>query len=135
MLPVMFDLVTGELSFIIGTDALGLLVNISDSSGRDLGIVDLGKNIPGSSDFATNQVALGAAAVQIVPARAGRSSVTLVLITDAVDVFLGASGVSTATGLLLFGTKGMSIKLTTQDAVYGITGGSACTVSYWEDFD
>ena len=86
----------------------------------------------GSASIATSQVSVGTSATQIVPARSGRLAVTITMV-GAGDVFLGATGVTVANGSLLLGTKGSSVTIPTQGAVFGI-GAVAQTVSVLETF-
>ena len=119
-------------------DADGVLqVNLSDNALRDLGIVDVGEAIPGSTTGATSQATVdNSGADLIVAARSGRAGVTLTLTTDDREVYYGfSSGITTADGALLGFTKGMSVRLATQAAVYGITTSSSCVISVAEDYD
>lgn len=86
----------------------------------------------GSASIATSQVSVGTSATQIVPAGSGRLAVTITMV-GAGDVFVGATGVTVANGSLLLGTKGSSITIPTQGAVFGI-GAVAQTVSVLETF-
>ncbi len=86
----------------------------------------------GAANIATSQVSVDASATQIVPARSGRVAVTITMV-GAADVWVGASGVTVSTGALLLGTKGSSITIPTQSAVFGIAG-TAQTVSVLETY-
>lgn len=86
----------------------------------------------GSAALATAQVSVGTSATQIVPARAGRLAVTITMVGSG-DIFLGIAGVTVANGALLVGTKGASVTIPTQAAVFGI-GAVAQTVSIIEVF-
>lgn len=86
----------------------------------------------GSAAIATSQVTVGTTATQIVPARSGRMAVTITMV-GAGDVFVGPTGVTVANGALLLGTKGSSITIHTQGAVFGI-GAVAQAVSVLETF-
>lgn len=86
----------------------------------------------GSAAIATSQVSVGTSATQIVPARSGRLAVTITMVGSG-DVFVGASGVTVANGSLLLGSKGSSITIPTQAAVFGI-GAVAQTVSVLETY-
>lgn len=86
----------------------------------------------GSASIATSQVAVGTTATQIVAARAGRLAVTVTML-GAGDLFLGTASVTTANGTLLLGTKGSSVTLPTQAAVFGI-GAAGQSVSVLETF-
>ncbi|WP_420140148.1 hypothetical protein [Sphingomonas sp.] len=97
----------------------------------DLPIGAAGLSGPGST-IATNQVAVTTSATQVVPARAGRQSITISS-TSAVVFYLGGSGVTTSNGLYVAGSAGASITLATSAAVYAI-GASAVTLSYIENY-
>lgn len=86
----------------------------------------------GSAAIATSQVTVGTSSTQIVPARSGRMAVTITMV-GAGDVFVGVTGVTVANGALLLGTKGSSITIPTQGAVFGI-GAVAQAVSVLETF-
>jgi hypothetical protein len=69
----------------------------------------------------------------LAAARPGRCAVT-VINHGTTDVFVGQLHLTTLTGALLTGTKGASVTIPTQDAVYGITAGAAQTVSIVESY-
>lgn len=86
----------------------------------------------GSAGIATAQVSVGTTATQIVAARAGRGSVKITNL-GTTDVFIGAAGVTSTTGDLLPGTKGASITIPSNAAIFGIAG-TAQSVSVLEVF-
>lgn len=86
----------------------------------------------GAATFATNQIAVGTSATQVVAARAGRMAVTITML-GAGDLYLGAAAVTIANGTLLLGTKGSSVTIPTQAAVFGI-GAAGQSVSFIETF-
>ena len=136
------SLIVGETALALYrrllVDADGVLqVNLEDNALRDLGIVDVGTAIPGSTTGLTSQATVdNAGADLIVAARSGRAGVTLTLITDDREVYYGfSSGITTADGALLGFTKGMSVRIATQAAVYGITASGSCVISVAEDYD
>lgn len=88
-----------------------------------------------SNAIATGQATVAATAggTLIAPARGDRKRLTIIN-GSTTDVFLGNSGVTTATGALLSGTKGQQIVLETCSAVYGIIGTGTEAVSYIEEF-
>jgi len=85
----------------------------------------------GASSIATNQVSIAASATQIVAARAGRKAV-LILNEGTIEVRLGGAGVTTATGLLLYGARGAGVAIDGGAAVYGIVVSGTQNVSYVE---
>lgn len=87
----------------------------------------------GAGSLATGQATMGASAVQIVASRSGRAAVTIVN-HSTTDVFLGNSGVTITTGVLLAGVKGAAVTLPASAAVFGITSGGTPTVSAVETF-
>lgn len=87
----------------------------------------------GSGSIATAQVSVATTSTQIVAARAGRGSVKITNL-GTTDVYIGVTGVSTTTGDLLPGTKGASITVPTNAAVFGIASGAAQSVSVLEVF-
>lgn len=89
----------------------------------------------GSASIATAQVAAPTGTpTQIVAARAGRAGVTLTNITGAQQVYVGASGVTAATGTLLPATVGASLTIPTQAAIFAISVTAAQTVAILETF-
>lgn len=88
----------------------------------------------GSASIATSQVAVGTSATQIVAARSGRLAVTITML-GAGDIFVGPNTptLTTSNGTLLLGTKGSSVTLPTQAAVFGI-GAAGQSVSVLETF-
>lgn len=117
------------------------LVGAADGSARNCGlngtsVATASNPLPtasyGAASIATNQVTVGTSSTQIVPARAGRMAVTITMV-GAGDLFVGVSGVTIANGALLLGTKGSSITIPTQGAVFGI-GAVAQAVSFLETF-
>lgn len=84
----------------------------------------------GSNTIATAQVSVGTSSTQIVAARAGRGSVKITNL-GTTDVFIGTTGVTSTTGDLLPGTKGASITIPTNAAVFGVAG-TAQAVSVME---
>lgn len=82
---------------------------------------------------ATGQVSLDTTGtVQIVPARANRTGL-LVAMVGSTDAYLGfASGVTTANGFILEGTKGAWVSIPFTGAVYGCASTGSVTVSFME---
>lgn len=105
-----------------GVNGTGIATAVNPVATRDYG----------SASIATSQVAVGTTATQIVAARSGRLAVTITML-GAGDLFLGVSGVTVANGTLLLGTKGSSVTLPTQAAVFGI-GAAGQSVSVLETF-
>lgn len=86
----------------------------------------------GSGTIATAQVSVGTTSTQVVAARAGRGSVKITNL-GTTDVFIGVTGVTTTTGDILPGTKGASITIPTNAAVFAVAA-TAQTVSVMEVF-
>lgn len=87
----------------------------------------------GFTTLAHGQISVGTTATVIAAARSGRGPITIVN-GGTTDVFIGNSNVTTTTGVLLPGTKGASITLSCQTAVYGIVGTGTQTVSFIEAY-
>ena len=83
------------------------------------------------SSLATGQVSVASLATQIVPARAGRKEVTIVNHATTA-VYIGGSGITATTGLLLAGVQGEGITITGGAAIYAITASGSETVSFLE---
>ena len=83
-----------------------------------------------SSDFGTGQVSVAATATQIVAQNRGRHAVVITNL-GTVAIYLGnSSAVTTSTGQLLPGVLGASISIPTAGPVWGISSGSAQSVSF-----
>lgn len=67
---------------------------------------------PAPSSIATNQVSVGTTSTQVVPARAGRTSLTVTILAANTCAF-GNTGVTTATGLPLQPVAGASYTFST----------------------
>lgn len=120
------------------TGAVGDIVTANDPNGRPRQVVrphvvcDSGCASPTvPANFATGQGTVGTSAAQLVAARSGRQSVTIVS-NCANPIELGStSGVTTANGVILPGVVGASITLNYSGAVYAI-GAASCAVSLYE---
>jgi hypothetical protein len=88
----------------------------------------------GAANIATNQVSIGTSATQVVPVNATRRGVSITNL-GTTDVWVGAAGVTTATGDLLAGSKGASVFIPTTAAVYAIVGIGTQAVSFMEVYD
>lgn len=85
-----------------------------------------------ASSFGTSQVSVAATATKIVGSNTGRKTVVITNL-GTTDIYLGPdSTVTTSTGQLLAGTKGASISIPQTGPVYGISSGSAQSVSFME---
>lgn len=89
--------------------------------------------VPVAASIAVGQVSVAVTATLIVAARAARRGVT-VMNEGATDVRIGDSGVTTATGLLLFGQKGSGVIIDGGAAIYGIVASGTQSVSYLEAY-
>jgi hypothetical protein len=83
--------------------------------------------------IATGQVSVGTGATLICTTRATRRCLTIIN-TGTQDVYVGITGVTVGTGILIVGAKGAGLVINTSAAVYGIAG-SAQTVTYLEEYD
>lgn len=118
--------------------AVGDIITATDPSGHTRQVVrphvvcDSGCASPTvPANFAPGQATVGTSAAQLVAARSGRQSVTVVSnCTNPVELGASAS-VTTSNGLILPGTVGASVTLNYSGALYAI-GASSCAVSYYE---
>jgi hypothetical protein len=85
----------------------------------------------GGTSLSTGQVSAGTTESQVVAASSVREAV-LIVNHGSVDVYLGATGIDSSTGLLLPGVKGASVTLPTQTAVYCRTASGNQTISFAE---
>lgn len=103
------------------------------------GTVTATTTIPvGAANFAVGQISCTSTATQIVAARTGAPGTGRVALTientGTTPVYVGGSGVTTATGMLLPGITGASITLNLQPAFYCITASTSQTISYVETY-
>lgn len=90
------------------------------------------RNIPVVSDTANhNQISVGTSATLICAQRDQRRGI-LVVNHGTTDVYIGNSNVTTSSGILLTGTKGASISIPGNMAIYGIVGSGTQTISFIE---
>lgn len=87
----------------------------------------------GAPAIAVNQITVAATSTLIVAARTNRNTVTVVN-SGATDVFIGPTGVTITTGVLLPGTKGASLTLHATSALYGIAATGTQVVSFLETY-
>lgn len=88
--------------------------------------------IKGSSSLATGQVTVGATSTLVAAARANRGRIRITMV-GAADAFCGNTGVTVTTGDLLAGTKGTTMTIETNAAVYCVTA-TTVVVSYMETY-
>jgi hypothetical protein len=86
----------------------------------------------GSSTWSVIQATITTTATLLAPANTARNGVAITNL-GTTDIYLGGSGVTTANGALLVGTKGTSKFIPTKAAVYGIVGAGSQAVSV-EDY-
>jgi hypothetical protein len=85
----------------------------------------------GNPTLTVGQITCATTATQIASARAGRKGIEVTMLGTG-DAYLGASGVTTAAGHLLLGTKGTSKSLPSSAALYCIVASGTQVVSYVE---
>ena len=88
---------------------------------------------PGSANWPTTQVSVGASATSILSSRAGRLAVVITN-TGTTAVYLGGASVTTANGALLAGVAGASKTIPFTGAVFGIAASGSQTVTVEEFF-
>jgi UDP-N-acetylglucosamine enolpyruvyl transferase len=84
------------------------------------------------ANIATAQPSVGTTSTLVVAARTGRAAVTIENLTST-PIYLGASGVTSTTGMLLPGVVGASMTIEGSMAVYGVAS-VAASVSVLETF-
>ncbi len=92
----------------------------------------------GVANIAPGQVSVGTTPTLVAAARTGapgtgRQSITIIN-GGTVDEFCGGSGVTTTTGVLLVGSKGASLNLNTQAAIYCVVATGTEPTSYIETY-
>lgn len=90
------------------------------------------REIPAST-VAYGQVVLGSTAVQIVAASTVRTRLVIVQHSSSVPVFLGASTVTSTSGVLLQNVPGNQFLVKHSNAVYGISTGGSPVVSFMQE--
>ncbi len=88
---------------------------------------------PSSPVVAAGQVTVTNTSAQLVAARPGRQSITIVNL-GTTDVYLGAGTVTTSNGLLLVGIKGAAVTIQTSAAINCIVASGTQAVSYMEEY-
>lgn len=81
--------------------------------------------------YNTGQATVATTATVIAAARSGRKDIVIVNL-GATDVYIGGPSVTTSAGVLLVGSKGVGLTITTEAAIYGIVGAGSQAVSYVE---
>jgi hypothetical protein len=102
-------------------------------SGQNVGVSN---NAVGAASLATSQASIGATAASIVAARTGAVGIGRIAVTlynnGSATVYVGASGVTTSTGIPL--APGAALTLNTTAAVYGIAASGTQTIGVLETF-
>jgi len=88
---------------------------------------------PGAANQATAQVALTTTAAQVVAARATRRNVLIVNTDTAITVYVGNTGVTSATGLPIL--PGQGITIPSVAAQFAVAASGTPTVAYFETYD
>jgi hypothetical protein len=105
--------------------------------GNSVSLGQTGNDLPSSASsapgIAHNQVTVTTTAIIIAPVRASRKGI-LIVNHGAVDVYIGAQGVTSSTGMLLVGTKGAWLNIESGGAIYAITASGSATISFNEAF-
>ena len=127
---VAIDLIAGEMYQRVKT-TFGVDGTATDVSATNPLPVTLSTG--GADEIATAQVSVANTSTAIVAARAGRQDVTITN-HGTTDVYIGVTGVTTATGMLLVGIKGGAITISGAAAIFGVVGSGTQTVSYLETF-
>jgi hypothetical protein len=137
------QIVDGSGNVIASTsNALNVNVNNANANGAaapasSSPVTDANQPV-GTAAFATTQVSVTSSATSILSARTGvsgtgRVSATITN-TTTTAVYIGGSGVTTATGTLLPGIVGASITINTTAAIYGIVASTSATVTVIESY-
>lgn len=104
------------------------------STGNYIGVNAFVTDPPVSpANFTPAQVSVAATATQIAASRTGRNLIDVVN-TTTTAVYLGGSGVTTSTGLLLPGIVGASVTIPFTGALYGIVATGTATVTEAETY-
>jgi hypothetical protein len=88
----------------------------------------------GSGSIATAKVSVTTGNITIAAARAGRFAITIEIVGTVADVYIGNTGVTTATGFRLKGVDGQSITIPTSAAIFGTVSAGTQIVHVLETF-
>ena len=135
---------TGETGVLQMTAAGSLHTTVDNSNANGAAAasastpVTPANNPVGSAAWAATQVSVGSSATSILAARTGVSGTGRICATientSTTAVWLGGSGVTTSTGMLLPGILGASDTICTTAAIYGIVATGSETVSAQETY-
>ena len=89
----------------------------------------------GGGTLAHNQVSVDTTVggTLICAARSTRRRISIINL-GTTDIYIGNTGLTTSTGVLLLGVKGAAVTLETTAAIYGITGSGSQSVAYIEEY-
>ena len=123
----------------ISVDDGGSTISIDDGGGSitidgtvtttPSGVQDI--NTATSSTITTGQVTVSTSATLIIAANSSRRSV-VVRNTGSTDMYIGASGVTTATGFLVKASEAFTVDRSTA-AIYGVVASGTTTTNYIEE--
>lgn len=88
-------------------------------------------DVAGSETIGTGQASVATTETAVVAARNNRHAV-MIINHGTTAVYLGPTGLTTSTGVLLAGVVGASITIPTQAAIFGVVASGTQTVSYVE---
>lgn len=86
-----------------------------------------------STSIATGQAALSTSAAQVLAANTARRSVVITNHDASISVYVGATGVTTSTGLLI--KAGAAVTINSTAAIFAIAASGTPTVSYLAEND
>lgn len=88
---------------------------------------------PGAANQATGQQALTTTAAQVVAARSTRRNVLIVNTSTTITVYVGNTGVTSATGVPILPNASITIPSVT--AQFAVAASGTPTVAYFETYD
>jgi hypothetical protein len=126
----------GIKAFLHGDSSLSPLHGVIDEAGAQVSPATedtLGSILLANQprDLFCDHVIATTSVAQIVATRTGRQSVTMVN-HGTVDVWVGPSGVTSGTGILLPGTRGAAITIESSAAIFAVTSSGSQTISFME---
>lgn len=115
-------------------DVIAVELLTENQAGTALDRVKTSAMTDGGDTISSGQVSVATTETQIVASRSGRKGV-LITNLGTTDVYVGPTGLTTATGSLILGTKGTALFIPTTAAIYGRVAAGTQSVSYLEVYN
>lgn len=126
--------IKGPLAAVL-TDENGYKIDSTNPIPVTLGsaVISVNPAESGGANFVAGQQALAVTAVQIAAVRATRRGILISNDDTAINVFVGAAGVTTSNGKKI--PPGQAVTLPIIGAIYGVSVSATPTVSFFDIYD